>query len=560
MRTKSLSEKTKKLARQAEELKELDRAKTRFFTNINHELRTPLTLVIGNVSDLINDPNLKQYEEYQPKLKFINQNAEKLLSLTNEILSLTKADLGTLSANNEATDLRAFLLAVYHNFTSVAQKKNINYQFCPKDLQSSEILLFDRNKAEHILQNLISNAIKFTPEHGMIKLCYKQNEKTVVIMVKDSGPGIPENELEHIFRRYYQGKSTETENETPGFGIGLSLSKEYAQTMEGNLWVESKPGHGSQFYFEFPRIPQTDTFQSVKTAAATPPDLSENTHLYSKESIADQEANHILLVEDNQGILLLLEHILADKYHIHKAHNGRQALDLLKEKHETIELVISDIKMPIMDGYSLLKNIRADQKCRHLPVLFLTALAEDFHRIEAFRLGVDSYLIKPFKKEEVLAQVNSLLENQQKRKDYIIENQMANDIDANSKTEEDVNIESAEQRWMIELESAFQKKLHKKNLKIADIADALLVSENTLRNHLKASTGMTPSEYLMSLRLERARTHLINNHYRTIAEVCYAVGLKRPSHFSQAFKQKYGKSPSEYLKKSLPPQASNKAP
>ncbi|MCB0632694.1 MAG: tetratricopeptide repeat protein, partial [Lewinella sp.] len=389
-----------------ERLQEIDAFKSRFFANISHELRTPLTLILGPVHRLLRKGRLDLQERMQ--LQLVRENADFLLKRVNEILDLTKFDARQMQLQQTPTRFYDFCKRLAANFESFAQQKRQQYVFdyrLDKDLN----ILLDQSKFAHVFNNILANAIKYTLESGHIAVSLYEQKRSgagrLVLEVKDDGMGIREKDLPHVFDRFYQGD--QGENRAGGSGIGLALSREVAQVMQGEIRVESSWGAGSIFYFEFPYrevmrvVPEADrqdtSMAQVDLEAALPPEASE------------QERPGIMVVEDNKQLRDYLQLILRDHYHVTTAQNGVDALKKLSDWKG--KLIVSDVMMPKMDGFELLSRIKNSDRYRHLPVIMLTARSEMKDKLKALRIGVDDYLLKPFVEEELISRIQNLLRN-----------------------------------------------------------------------------------------------------------------------------------------------------
>jgi DNA-binding response OmpR family regulator len=371
-------------------------------------------------------------------------------------------------------------------------------------------------------------------------------------VVSDTGPGIPKEEQEDIFKRYYQGQSSKGLPQ-PGYGIGLAMCKEYAQLIQGQVWVESIPGKGASFFFTFPKL---IVQEQAAIAPSQPLSNRRETLPRTFASIieSDSTKHKILVAEDNPSLLELLYDILSEDYEVYMAKDGQEAFNLLKKHESAIKVVITDIMMPVMDGYSLLDRTRNHPKLGFVPFLFLSALSSDEDRMKAFRLGVDAYLAKPFETVELKVRVKNLINNQLLRQGFI-ENADLQDTPQAASTDlkpvEKAALASEplryDEAWLQELEGIVRENISRFDFKITDLAFQMHVSERTLRYRIKEYTGLTPTAYLQQVRLSLALFYVKRSKYETVSELSYAVGFKDFRYFSKLFEKTFGKRPSEYL-------------
>lgn len=523
---------------QALRLANLDKAKSRFFANVSHELRTPLSLMLGPINTLLKE---NQLSEKQTKLlQTADRSGKQLQELVNEILDLHKLEVTALAVNTQATDLRAYFSRYFVQFESLAERKNIDYQF-RIDIDARTVGHIDQEKCRQILYNLLSNAFKYTPNGGSIKAAVNLQTDVLHLSVSDTGVGIHPDDLPEVFDRYFQTNRPEKPIDG-GMGIGLALCSEYVKLFDGRILAESTIGEGSTFKLSFP----VSLSEEGYSAATTPLDTIHIPAVVSQEepivSVGNAQKSTILVVEDNLELAEYLRLILSPHYNIFSAENGQEAWYYLnkmttEENEQTCQLILSDLMMPVMDGYQLLNLVKSSDITRHIPVVMLTARASLGDKLKALRIGVDDYLLKPFEEEELLVRINNLLHNQRVRQKATL---------PEHKTDTAVPLVSMEdQAWLSDFEAFVDKNLSNGLLAIPMLAENFTMSESTLLRQLKRLTGLTPNQYLKEVRLVTARRLLENRTYKSIAQVAYAVGYTDPRSFSRAFKRKYGQMPSE---------------
>jgi signal transduction histidine kinase/DNA-binding response OmpR family regulator/ligand-binding sensor domain-containing protein len=558
---------------QAAELRQIDKVKTRFFANVSHELRTPITLIQGPIQSAINSQQLNN--QNFTLLYKAKQNTKKLLQLVNEILDLTKLDAHKLELEETTVVFYIFLKRIISNFESYAANKSIDLIFQYAPLQRTQVKL-DTNKFEKIVSNLLTNAFKFTPDKGHITVSVEDFGKDLKIMVQDTGRGISQKDLPQIFNRFYQS-STNTKAEG-GLGIGLALSMEYVKLMDGKMWAESSlegVNQGSIFYVQLPRKEVIAMLSNEDALALTQPNKSEIVPTLKPEKTTETPPEHtILLVEDNPDLQEYISFLLSPYYQVLTAENGKVALELLKslpslkrklpgEKPATRSpsLIISDIMMPIMDGYEFLEKLKNQDRFRHIPVIMLTARAELKDRLKALQIGVDDYLLKPFEEEELLTRIENLLQNYQERLDQRAdtskESAPSNSSDISNKKEADeaesqqvsatLTVTKEDQDWLQNLEAFLSQNLSNHQYSVPQLAFDMTISERQLRRRIKQLTGLSSLHYIKEIRLQKARQLLEEKTYKTLTQTATATGFPNSKTFSRNFFQRFGKTPSDYL-------------
>ena len=562
---RKLADQNALIQQQAEQLKSLDAAKSRFFANVSHELRTPLTLLLGPVDILLKENRLS--EKQTRLLQMARHSGAQLRQLIDDILDLRKMETGNMELHAEPAALLPFFRNYAAQFESLAERQRIRFSF-DAALDPALTALLDREKCRQILFNLLSNAFKFTPEGGRIGVKLEIARDILCLRVADTGPGIHPDDLPHVFDRFFQT----TRPDKPaggGTGIGLNLCREYAQLFGGTITAESTPDKGSVFRVTFPvKIVQSEALQHAGEAypaeqTAAPDNLNPTSAPGLAAALpppaADPARPTILVVEDNPDLQEYIRLILSEKYNVVTAGHGRAALALLMndepgmmnknspdEKfiihHSSFiipDLILSDLMMPLMDGYQLLEKIKSGDATRHIPVIMLTARAEARDRLTALRLGVDDYLTKPFDEEELLARIDNLLKNQEVR-------QQAAAVEPGQETPRPA-LSQPDREWLERFETYARQYYADDTLTVPGLAYEFAMSESTLLRQLKRLTGLTPQQYLQEMRLDEARRLLENRVYDAVAPVAAKVGYADAGAFSRAFRARFGKLPSEML-------------
>jgi signal transduction histidine kinase/CheY-like chemotaxis protein/AraC-like DNA-binding protein len=560
---RKLSEQNKLIQAQSEKLKSLDAAKSRFFANVSHELRTPLTLMLGPVKTLLQGNQLT--EKQTRLLQTVNQSGQQLQQLVNEILDLQKLEMGKMELHEKPTGLAGFFGRYAAQFESLAHRKQIDYSF-ETTVGDEVVANIDQEKCRQIIYNLLSNAFKFTPESGRIKVSFSFHKDTLQLEVADTGSGIHPDDLPHVFDRFFQTNRPDKPS-VGGTGIGLALCHEYAHLFGGKIEVESTLGKGSIFQVAFP-LKMDESRQSAVGAKRNPDeernrDSSRETGdvriapavELAKEHIPPTTSSEskptILVVEDNPELQDYIRLILEEKYSVLTAGNGQAALNrLLPTAHPaqgaatahhasvvaSCQLILSDLMMPVMDGYQLLEKLKNDDATRHIPVIMLTARAEAGDKLKALRIGVDDYLTKPFDEEELLARIENLLKNRAVRELVQREEQpgTASPI-----------LAQAEADWLADFEAYIRAHIADDALSISFLAQEFSMSESTFLRQVTRITGLSPKQYLQEVRLHAARELLESKTYSSVSQVSEKVGYSNVRTFTRSFRERFGKLPSE---------------
>lgn len=463
---------------QADRLQELDKVKSRFFANISHELRTPLTLINAPLESLIENGSIED-EEVLRTLGVARKNGGSLLSLVEEILDLTKLEAGKLKLIENPVRLSEFLNDTLKAFEDGFQNKSINLDvdFRP---ETNLTVLLDANYAGKIVNNLLSNALKFTPEKGSIVVCVEHktgNDELLQLSVKDNGEGIHPQDVEHVFDRFYQSEQP-GQKAVGGTGIGLALSKELALLFGGDLSVKSQLGKGSVFTFEFPLKAVTDeVIIPLSKTELTSVDLALKETI-SRYATRFEVGKPVLLVtEDHPEMRAFIVQTLQPYFEIRQAENGKVALEILKA--ERIDIVLSDVMMPVMDGFELLEAIKEDETLHEVSLIMLTARAEQEDKLFALTMGIDDYLTKPFHASEFLARIKNILENRIK---ILRELKGLGNGDSDGFT---TNTQALMKTYDLSEREVEVVRLIAKRYSNPEIAEKLHVSRNTVKTHLK---------------------------------------------------------------------------
>ncbi len=534
---RKLSVQKKQIEQQAAELQQLDVLKSRFFTNISHELRTPLSLILGPIKSILSRGALD--ERNGKLLSMAAKNGEQLNELVNEILDFSKLESQKMVLQESAVNLYLFLQHLISRFDYLKTEDTIQF-ILDYQADKSENLLIDKNKLEKIVNNLLSNAFKFTPPKGTIKLEVAEQEGYIQLALSDTGKGIHKEDLPHVFDRYFQ--ANDENNVNGGTGIGLALSYQYVELLGGTIWADSTLGKGSTFFVKLPKKLVKHTADAIwDTEVSTGPSPAE--HYMSPPS---GTRKGILVVEDNTDLRFYLSQILSPHFQVKAVRNGEEALNYLHAPTQGYPvLIISDWMMPMMNGFDLLGKMRETPKFSSLPFIMLTARADLKDKLKALRIGVDDYLVKPFVEEELLARVDNLLrrhltrESPKRSKKNTEEESLIGEGNA-VRSKQDL-------AWLITLENVIEKHLGDFNLTADIIAGELLMSRTQLFRKVKKLTGLTVNQYLQEMRFQKARHLLETKAQQSVKSVAFTVGFKHVKNFSQRFKERFGRLPSSYL-------------
>ncbi len=516
--------------------KKVNEVKLQFFTNISHEIRTPLTLIIGPLQDILNENLPKKINQ---QLRIVMQNASRMLLLTNQILDFRKIQNNKMTLNVAEVDAATFIHPVFECFELLANHKHIKYTLSKP--QEMKPIWVDASKLDIIIYNLISNAMKFTPERRTIEVTLKQDELNTYVIVRDEGPGIQSEALPELFTRY----TILSNGQFAGTGIGLSLSYELAKLHGADLLVESSPGKGSTFTLKLQNgNHHLKNNPMIRFAKETP--LQHETELpqplvetSEPDSKTEQPSlKKILVVEDNPEILTYICQSLQHKYHCLKASNGQEGLIIARQENPSI--VITDLMMPVMDGLTMIKKIKSDFSISHIPVVAVTAKASIQDEIEGIETGADAYIQKPFNTTHLLVTIDNLIKQREQLMDRFAQSKATSQVPT-------VQITSKDEEFLNQLVQ-FIEKNYKTDFNIDTIAEEFAVSRTVFYNKVKSLTSMGPLEFVRQIKLQIAR-QLLQKGYN-VSEVAFEVGYADVKYFSRQFKAQFGKAPSQLKRES----------
>lgn len=518
------------------QIQELNEMKLRYFTNISHEFRTPLTLIKGPLMDL--EKQLKEKPESQNILKIISRNTNRLLNLINQLLDFRKVEKDLIEPSIKEGKLVTFTEEVIDDFSHQAKERGVELNFKVDDPDAEAYQWFDPYIIDKIIFNLLSNALKFTPENGEIDVFLKIDKEEAIIEVKDNGEGIDEEEKDKIFERFYSSKNL-MKHHFSGSGIGLALSKRLIEIHLGSIKVDSRKGEGTSFKVCFPV--KKDSYSSI---LQVPEDNQEKTELLHLTGAVDEDdrsekkhAHKILIVDDNEELRDYLKGIFRPYYDVKTADNGEDAIKIVSEIN--IDLVISDIMMPKMDGIKFIRKIHHNMATSHIPVLFLTAKTDRQDVAEGLETGAIDYITKPFNPNDLVLKTRNILKNR-----TLIFKKI---LSSKGQGEPENKILSLDEKFLKYTFDAIYENYSNADFNIEDLCGIVNLSRSQLHRKFKILTGKSPSEVLIDIRLNKAKT-LIETKSLSISEVAYHTGYNNLSVFSQAFKNKFGINPSKLVR------------
>lgn len=508
---------------------ELNQMKFQFFTNISHEFRTPLALIMTPLSHILKNETLTL--ELKNKLSKIYNNAENLLGQVNRLLDFRKLEMGGEKLNLSRCRIVQFVSLLIASFDNISESRNIQLKLDSIIPEDTDIYL-DSHKLKHILTNLYSNAIKFTPEGGCITTMLSFDEidkrKYLRISVKDTGIGIAEKDITNIFNRFYQANSSS--DNPSGSGIGLHLVREYVKLHEGNISVESELGKGTTFSFI---IPLDLTSTANEPIADTDNSIPADEH--NREASADDKRPTVLIAEDNKEFRDFLSEYLSGEYNVVTTADGVDALNQTKKVHP--DLIVTDLMMPRMDGIELITKLKQDISTSHIPVILLTAKASDESRIESYKVGADSYISKPFNYDVLQARIRTLMQQAERRK-----SQFRKDVDIEPSA---VTITSIDEKLLQKALETVEKNIDNTSFSAVQLGEALGLSRSQLYRKFESVTGMSPADFILRMRLKRA-AQLLRDTKLNVSEIADMTGFNSIKYFNKHFKEEFNQTPTEY--------------
>lgn len=542
-----------------------ERVKTRnslqmgvILTNITHELLTPLTVISATIYKL--KAMAPQYEE---DYMVMDSNINRTTRLLRQILEVRKSQAGQLHLLVSRRNLISFIEEACENIRPMAEHQKITLSL--EKPKAEGMAWFDADKMDKIIYNLLSNAIKYNKVGGKIDVSLSLSKEQAVITIADNGIGMSKEKMKHLYTRFFDGDYRK--QNMPGTGIGLSLTHDLVKLHHGNIQCESQEGEGTTFTITLPirksayapdeidnsdkpnavnqeaiRQASQETEQEFQPASEDKPKLAP-----VRQSIfIRKNASKILVVEDNEELLALMLQVLSKNYHVFTAKNGKQAINIIMK--EKLDLVVSDGMMPIMDGIELTKQLKSDKSFWQLPIILLTAKNKEEDKTEAYAAGADAYITKPFKFEELEVRINALLANRKKMIEKI-QAEVSLQTSTESETQTALHLSNPDQAFITRATEVVMQHLADGDYNRESFAKDMVMSESTLYNKVKATTGQTVIAFITSIRLKEAQRIIRSNPNILISEVATQVGFNTPKYFSKCFKKEFGVFPKEYAEK-----------
>jgi signal transduction histidine kinase/AraC-like DNA-binding protein len=540
---------TRDLEKKNLQIEQLDRMKTNFFTEISHELRTPLSLIMGPIDNLITNSENIESTKRIALMEMIKRNSSRLLNLINQLLDIARIDSGKMKIALSESDLLKTLRILLNEFLSTAESRKINYQI---DIpEGSYITLFDRDKVEKIVINLLSNAFKFTAAQGTIACKIEIEEPSnkdngsppvLSVQVKDTGVGISRENLDRVFDRFYRVEG-EWERDGMGTGIGLSVTEEFVKLLHGRIDVISEKDVGSLFKVRLPLGLTHLSDDEYVIVNQFPGPYGTNTVLNNQffddqnETGLSDKKSHLLIVEDNDDLRGFIRDSLSQDHKIYEAPDGITGLKIALSKIP--DLVIADIIVPNINGLDLCKKLKNDERTSHIPVIILTAKATQDNRIEGLTAGADDYLSKPFDMNELKVRISNLLKQRAKLR---LKYGSFAEFPGISETEGN----SVDDLFMKKVNSIIIENLKYFDFDVGALQEKLGMSRISLYRKLKALTDQTPSAMIINHRM-KAAARMLDEKKSNITEISLSVGYSNPSYFTKSFKDFFGVTPKEFI-------------
>jgi DNA-binding response OmpR family regulator/Zn-finger nucleic acid-binding protein len=515
----------------------------KIFTNITHELLTPLTVISASVDHL-----REEAPQHTHDYDVMQMNIQRMVRLLQQILETSKSQAGELKLKVANGDVMQYIHNTALCLEPLMAKKNLTFTI--NCVPQSMMGWIDTDKLDKIIYNLLSNAAKYT-EQGEVSLDVhtSRNYDHLYIKVRDTGNGIPKDKMKHLFERFYDGEYRR--HKTIGTGLGLALTRDLVYLHNGTIECESEEGHGTTFSLSLPitkeafKTEQIDEehkidFHIPKNAIIDfPTDVPDVNKEAFMEDMDDEDTYKILIVEDNLELLMLMQHMLRAYYRVFAAKNGKEALDII---HKTdLDLIISDVMMPEMDGLELTQTIKEDDNYKHLPIILLTAKTQSEDHEDALRIGADEYLTKPFRLSELKLRINNIIENRKRA-----QQEYASKVDDSEATKPE-EAPTPEQEFLKRALDCVHAHLDDADYDRDAFAADMGASPSTLYNKLRAITGMNVSTFIRDIRMKEAYRLAKTNPNLRVSDLAYRVGFQDPKYFSTCFKKQFGVQPKEFL-------------
>lgn len=536
-----LEEQRDQLINLSHQLEEATHAKLAFFTNVSHDFRTPLTLIADPINQLKTSANLNEHE--RSLLNIVQRNITVLLRLINQILDFRKFENGKLEIHLSEFDIEQEMKDWTEAFRTLSYRKHIHFEVTADKAPDSYRIIADEEKLERITYNLLSNAFKFTPENGRISVALSQfrnnEENWLRLQVKDTGIGISKEHVEHIFERFYQ-----IDIHHAGSGIGLALVKAFVEMHHGQIHIESSEKTGTTFTVEIP-MKQAGMLSEKRERNAALTNLKEGAVLDAdiemmrgkSENAMDEDKETVLVIDDNQDVRNYVKLLLQTRYTVIEAADGQEGI---KQAMKYVpDAIICDVMMPIMDGMECCRRLKSEIQTSHIPVMMLTAYAMDEQKIQGYECGADSYLTKPFSAQMLMVRLRNLIENRHRLQTFF--------GDQTSPTQKTL-LNQTDKGFVEKLRRLIETNMANASVSVEDLGEQIGLSRTQLYRKTKALTGYSPNELLRIARLKKAAALLASTE-KTISEITYEVGFSSPSYFTRCYKDYFGESPTDFLRR-----------
>ena len=518
------------------------------FTNITHELLTPLSVISASV-DKLRDTE----PEYSHEYDMMQFNIQRMVRLLQQILETSKSEAGQLRLLVAQGDVMKYVRETAECLEPLIAKKDMKFTInCQPESMMGWI---DTDKLDKIIYNLLSNAAKYGKEGGNVTIDAITNDKYdhIIIKVSDDGDGISPQQMKHLFKRFQDGNYRQ--HQTFGTGLGLSLTRDLVYLNKGTINCQSEEGKGTVFTVTLP----------IKKEAFAPDQIDEKHKIdfnISKNAIvdvntvipdintmsaelenADEDAYKLLIVEDNLELLMLMQQLLKTTYRVYIARNGKEALKVINEKD--LDLIISDVMMPEMDGLELTRTVKADPNYNHLPIILLTAKTQDEDEQQALLIGADEYLRKPFRLADLKLRIDNIIENRKRMQTEFSQ------LTAEEEKQHIANAPSPDEKFVNQVMALVHKHIDDESYDRDSLAADMGASASTLYNKLRSITGMHVSAFIRDIRMKEARRMAIENPQLRVSDLAYSVGFHDPRYFATCFKKQFGIQPKEFLESLL---------
>ena len=517
--------------------------KLNFFTHAAHDIRTPLTMIKAPLSEIMEKESLS--ENGQKNIQLAMQSTENLAELANNLINFQKEELYSSQTIVTAHELNHYLSNYMHQFDSFARQKDITLSY-ESSFDSLDVWI-DTSKMDSILRNLLSNALKYTPQGGRVSLKAESNKNTWTLFLSDTGIGMNKEDQKKLFKYLFRGYNTANQT-TTGCGIGMLLTYRLIENHEGKISFTSTENVGTTFQLTFPirsknyqykKEEKEGTDKVLTTEQETAGNIT--TDIQFTDSQTDEQAPLILVVEDNAPLRSFIIHSLSDTYQVEGAGNGQEALDFINERQP--DLILSDIMMPVMDGKKMCQIVKSQMETSHIPIILLTALGDKEHILEGLEIKADQYLVKPFDVHILKATIRTLIANRK-----MLRNRFKSAVTALPEEAPAVELPTSLDDEFIQKVTELVKEGLGKNFNVDTLCASVNMSRTSFYNKIKALTGIAPAEFIRNIRMQEAALMLKSQRY-TVAEVSDKMGFADPKYFTDTFKKFYGVPPSIYMKK-----------